>query len=836
MQQLLRSAVLVSAATLALPAAIEAQDVYAWAWVDPPAGGGTFTPAAAWRYSSSGSVVTVTRDPVQANVFTVTVPNITSVTGGVVHATAHGGNHTAVVGNWLRSGNDIVARIALFTPTGAPANNANFSFSYRFEGPDTARQAHMWANQPSSASYTPAAAWLWNGNRADPTITRTGPGNYRVLLPGLGVPSWDPEQGHVQVTPYGGALVRASVLSWSNSGNDKVVYVRTFAANGVQADASFVLSYNEAAAPIDETIGSGAHVYASYPNDSFYVPDDVYTDSNGRTGPHEQETVRRLGLGQYVVNLPDVAGSSSSNAQVTPYGLDGHYANLAYWGSDGCGGTDVRIDTFDAAGNPDDARFNLLYLTDRPARTPAYAWGLVEPDISSPTFTAQHQFSTAEGSYIYATRHPSVANRLIVRIPGIGRSTGGVVSLCSRSGHTLTVINSWGRSGDDVLVNVDVFTQLGTPHPLGVFAFCFQEGGLPGERRAYCWANQPTAASYNPHPGYAWNDNRGAPVITRTGTGAYQVRFPGLASTGSELGSVMVTPKSGSAMRAMLSAWFTSGNDVVVNVRCYTPAGSAVDGEFTCVYEETAARMPREQGSGAHVFANSPTTVSYTPNPAYTDSNGIAGPHDSESIRRLTMGDYLVTLPDCAPGLRTLPMVTATGVAVTTARITGWGTATSTGSEVRVWTENVSGNPVDAPFTLFFFTSDPAAVAATNAVLGNGCHGPSLEAMTRPVLCRDWHLKLDVPGTSVAGLLLLGTTNPALSLDPLAPGCTLYTDAAVISAHAMPLPTPIYTLSVPQSATLLGIQVYAQGGSLVPGINAVSLALSNGLRGTIGEF
>ncbi|MEZ6038515.1 MAG: hypothetical protein R3F29_13625 [Planctomycetota bacterium] len=824
-----------SAATLALPAAIEAQDVYAWAWVNPPASGGTFTPAAAWRYSSSGSVITVTRDPVQANVFTVTVPNITAVSGGVVHATAHGGNHTAVVSNWQRSGTDILARISLFTPTGAPANNANFSFSYRFEGPDDARQAHLWANQPSSASYTPAATWLWNGNRADPTITRTSTGNYRVVLPGLASPTGSPERGHVQVTPFGASLVRASVLSWGNSGADKIVYVRTYAAGGVQADVPFVLSYNESAAPIDPAIGSGAHVYAGFPTDPLYVPDALYTDSNGRMGPHEQETVRRLGLGQYVVNLPDVAGSSSSNAQLTPYSLDGHYASIVYWGGDGCGGTDVRIDTFDAAGNPDDARFNLLYLTNRPARTPAYAWGKVDVDWTTTTFTASPQYSTAGSSSIFATRHSSVQNRFIVRIPGIARSGGGIVNVCP-FGNLQAVINSWGKSGDDVLINVDLYTPTGSPAPLGAFLFSYHEGGLSGAREAYCWANQPTAASYNPHPSYAWNDDRGAPVITRISTGRYQVRFPGLAPIGTELGSVMVTPKSGSAMRVMLNSWFASGNDVVVNVRCYNPSGSTVDGEFTCVYEETAARMPSDGGSGAHLLANSPTLAYYEPDPAYTDSNGIVGTSNSEYIDRINTGTYFVTLPDSFPPGSTVPIVTAHGLGVATASVYSYVAAPYQGTVIQVTTHNFTGLLVDAPFTLFYFTPEPALHAAKNTVFGNDCNGPALSAITRPVLCRDWHLQLDVPPAAVIGFLSLGFSNPAIPLDPLAPGCTVHTDLAAIYAYLMPLPKPVYSLSVPQSANLIGAEVYAQGGALVPGINPLELAMSNGLRGTIGEF
>ncbi|MCA8978023.1 MAG: hypothetical protein KDC98_25075 [Planctomycetes bacterium] len=832
-----RSAAALAAAVLSLSAAAGAQDICAWAWVNPPTTGGTFTPAAAWRYSSSGSVITVTRDPLQANVFTVTVPNITTVTGGVVHATAHNGNHTAVVNSWVRSGSDIVARIALFRPNGAPANNANFSFSYRFEGPDDARQAHLWANQPAASSYTPLAPWNWNGNRAAATITRLGAGHYRVLLPGLA--SQGSEQGHVQVTAWGATLRRAAVFSWDDVGPDKEVIVVISDASGTSADGAFVLSYNEVAAPISPAIGSGAHVFAHNAYGTYgalYAPVSNWVDSNGRNGPHGEETVRRLGTGEYVVNLPDVVGTSSSNAQVTPWATAGHYASLRYWGNDGCGGADVHVDTFDHAGNPADTPFALLYLTNRPAARPEYAWAVCAPTLLDPNPTPAQQFSSAGGT-ITVTQNLNQLNQYRVLIPGMGRSTGGIAHVCANFGTNVNVLQSWSRVGDDVVVVVNQFDVAGNPSAFGDFNVCFHNGGLPGAREAYCWANQPTTASYNPHPSYAWNADRGAPVITRSSTGIYQVRFPNLAPTGSELGSVMVSPKSNGVLRAMMQGWFTSGNDVVVNVRCYNQAGSHVDGQFSCSYEERAARMAIEDGSGIHVYANNPTTAAYAPNPAYTDSNCNFGPTGFEWVTRNGTGSYTVQLPDAAPVADAVPMVTSAGLAVTHATLAGWTNASPSGIRVNVVTRNISGQLVDAPFTLFYMSPEPLVTPATNLDLGGGCNGPVLEGITRPVLCRDWHLRLRMlPAGSVLAFLQLGLSDPSTSLGGQAPGCRIHTSGDATLFLPVPVPVPAYSLTVPQSPSFLGLSIYAQGGAFVPGINALSLALSNGLRATFGDY
>src|SRR5437867_2159278 len=61
--------------------------------------------------------------------------------------------------------------------------------------------AFVWANRPSTASYTPSATYQWNSHHpgaAVNTITRTGKGSYTVRLPGL-----DAKSGTAIATAYG---------------------------------------------------------------------------------------------------------------------------------------------------------------------------------------------------------------------------------------------------------------------------------------------------------------------------------------------------------------------------------------------------------------------------------------------------------------------------------------------------------------------------------------------------------------------------------------------------------------------------------------------------------
>ena len=115
-------------------------------------------------------------------------------------------------------------------PRGNPVNDKAFLVRFRRGGNNQNREAYLWANYPANPSYTPAPAYSWNADRGSPTIVRAGLGNYIVTLPGLAPAG--PEFGHVQVTPYGDELRRASVVGWDNSGDDAYAELVLYDASG----------------------------------------------------------------------------------------------------------------------------------------------------------------------------------------------------------------------------------------------------------------------------------------------------------------------------------------------------------------------------------------------------------------------------------------------------------------------------------------------------------------------------------------------------------------------------------------------------------------------------
>lgn len=92
----------------------------------------------------------------------------------------------------------------------------------------------------------------------------------------------------------------------------------------------------------------------------------------------------------------------------------------------------------------------------------------------------------------------------------------------------------------------------------------------------YAWGWQPANPSYTALTGYEYNSTGGAVQILRPAVGRYQVRFIGMAGSG----GVAHVSAYGANNICTVSSWGPSSGDEVVNVRCFTAAGAAVDSRF----------------------------------------------------------------------------------------------------------------------------------------------------------------------------------------------------------------------------------------------------------------
>jgi len=98
------------------------------------------------------------------------------------------------------------------------------------------RGGYVWANNATSASYSPSAGYSYNSTGGANTITRSGVGVYAVTFAGL-VPPAAPF-GNVQVTAYGGGAGYCKVASWVGT-PDLTVSVRCFDGAGASIDSLY---------------------------------------------------------------------------------------------------------------------------------------------------------------------------------------------------------------------------------------------------------------------------------------------------------------------------------------------------------------------------------------------------------------------------------------------------------------------------------------------------------------------------------------------------------------------------------------------------------------------
>ena len=205
--------------------------------------------------------------------------------------------------------------------------------------------------------------------------------------------------------------------------------------------------------------------------------------------------------------------------------------------------------------------------------------------------------------------------------------------------------------------------------------------------RAFAYAHQPTATSYTPAAAGTSNPYGGA-TVTRSGLGQYQVYFAGLVGQLSEnvAGHVQVNAVGTGKAHCKPNGW--GGEDVIVMVNCYTPAGLPVDSKFTVFFTLPAASL-------AYAWSNQPSTGLYNPLAAWSSNPAGA----VTRITRVSQGTYTILWEGLDPFIVQdgNVQVTAYGTDNAQCKVTGYGT---TDAVVRCLGAN--GAPVDTRFLVLF--------------------------------------------------------------------------------------------------------------------------------------
>ncbi|MFJ7154130.1 hypothetical protein ACIQUQ_04255 [Streptomyces sp. NPDC101118] len=334
-----------TAAVTATPAHAVGSLGRAYVWANSPshALNTPYAPSAAYSRNSTGAANSVVRTG--TGLYTVRLANL-GRTGGTVHVTAYGAtSNTCAVRDWNPVGNRLDVRVSCFTRTGLRVNTPFTASFVNTSGLGGSRFGYVWANNPTSAAYTPSTAYQFNSSGALNAITRSGTGRYTVRLRSIGAAA-----GHVQVTAYGDTSARCKVGNWFVSGADQLVNVRCHDRLGNLRDQRFTLTYARATGIQRAT--PAAYAWANLPGSAAYNPSAAYSyNSSGVVN-----RIRRVSQGIYRFYPPNQQ-LSNGNVQVTAYGGDSKYCKVERWNpTDG-----VQVRCYTVSGSLTDTYYDVSF-------------------------------------------------------------------------------------------------------------------------------------------------------------------------------------------------------------------------------------------------------------------------------------------------------------------------------------------------------------------------------------------------------------------------------------------------------------------------------------------
>jgi len=172
-----------------------------------------------------------------------------------------------------------------------------------------------------------------------------------------------------------------------------------------------------------------------------------------------------------------------------------------------------------------------------------------------------------------------------VLFAGLGRATGSdreAVMVSSYGGsNILCQPSGWSSTGSDLTVTVYCITNGGVStdsrFTIGVFS-----SPRTGATMGYVDADQPSSATpYSPANSKVLPS--GTATVTRTGTGAYDVRLEGLARSGLLKETFLITAVGTTSVRCQSAGWSFDSTGVTSSVSCASMFGVPTDSRFVLI-------------------------------------------------------------------------------------------------------------------------------------------------------------------------------------------------------------------------------------------------------------
>jgi hypothetical protein len=212
-----------------------------YVWADQPSAS-TYTPSPWYQFNSTGATNTV--DRLDVGNYHVRMPGLGAAGYGHVKVTAYGTWDASAcsVGYWTENLGERVINVRCHDAAGNPVDTyytVTYVNALSVLGVTGAAAAYVWAYSPTQPSYVAEGPYTFNSTGGANSIVRNATGDYTVHFAGLAG-----EDGHVQVTGYGGSSHRCKVGWWGGAWNgDLIANVQCTNVSGGQVDTLFAASF-----------------------------------------------------------------------------------------------------------------------------------------------------------------------------------------------------------------------------------------------------------------------------------------------------------------------------------------------------------------------------------------------------------------------------------------------------------------------------------------------------------------------------------------------------------------------------------------------------------------
>jgi hypothetical protein len=328
-------------------AAAAAPDRWGFVFMDNPTPppGYVPDPSRQWGSWTSPSTNPVTVDPLGGGTYLLHFPQIGGP-GGVAHVTAvdtNGGFCQLL--DWQQNGTVEDVVVSCYGPSGAPQN---LPFTAVYSAGSGALPTPVGSYGYIDSTPSGSIVSQYNSTGATNFVSHGGTGVWKASLPNLGLSTFSGNFQATAVNPQQGA--RCKIGDWAPDSSGQTAIVACFNSAGAPLDTEWTLSYTYQR-PI---IGFAFPRLFGYQWFNGSLP--AATNFNSATASNGISVGGTL----YTVSMP-VVGVPPDDSQITGFGMDPGYCDLAKpWGRSS-GTALILVNCFNPGGKPINSRFFTTY-------------------------------------------------------------------------------------------------------------------------------------------------------------------------------------------------------------------------------------------------------------------------------------------------------------------------------------------------------------------------------------------------------------------------------------------------------------------------------------------